>query len=180
MCVSLVLVLREKRLHRQRTAPRRARSRAGLSGGALGLHGAKRAGALYASVEADWLLKTTRDAQLAQSVKKARRNTSQRVLDKIATRRQQGCRIVDTRPILVHDHSLHPEQVQAMFAECLATLATDRALLMLQMHMLDIARRVVGVGPVGTRCGIALLQDPGGHTLPLRPGRKLSRSQPPM
>lgn len=166
MCVSLVLVLREKGC----TAKEQHRAvREAVLAYQEALSGFMAQSALarfYASVEADWLLKTTRDAQLAQSVKKARRNTSQRVLDKIATRHgSSGCRIVDAPPILVHDRSLYPEQVQAMFAEYLATLAADRALLMSQMHMLDIARRVVGVGSVGTRCGIALLQDPGGHTL---------------
>lgn len=166
MCTSLVLVLREKNCS-EKAQFNAVRAAVQAYQQALSDLMAQSALArFYASVDADWLLKVTRDTQLAKSMKKARRNTSQRVLEKIATRHDtHGCRIADAPPLLIHDRTLHPDAVQAMFQEYLATLAGDRALLMSQFRMLDIARRVVGVGSVGTRCGIALLQDPGGHTL---------------
>ncbi len=166
MCTSLVLVLREKQCSAkdQRRAVRQ--TVLAYQQALTELMGQSALARFYASIEADWLLKLTRDAQLARSMKKARRNTSQRVLERIATRHEsKGCQILDNPPLLVHDRALEPEQVQQMFEQYLGTLASDRALLMSQYRMLDIARRVVGVGSVGTRCGIALLQDPGGHTL---------------
>lgn len=166
MCVSLVLVLREKKcsLKTQRQGVMQAVERYRLA--LAEMMGKSALERFYASVDAEWLLKATKDAQLAKSMKKARRNTSQRVLEKIAVRHdKQGYRIVDAPPILVHDRDLNVAHLDAMFDEYLSTLAADRALMIRQYHLVDMARRVVGVGSVGTRCGIALLQDAGGHTL---------------
>lgn len=168
MAASIVLALREKDCPRkiQRQTVRHA-----VSAYQQNLHELMEKSALeryYASVDADWLLRVTRDQQLARSMKKARRNTSARVLQKIATQdgpQGEHCRIQDNPPLLVHDRNLSAEHIAQMLAQYLQTLAPDRALLMSQWRVLDIARRVVGVGSVGTRCGIALLQDGGGHTL---------------
>ncbi|MDO5102784.1 MAG: DUF2252 domain-containing protein [Lautropia sp.] len=166
MCVSIVLVLREKGCSER---VQREAVKAAVLAYQKALAGFMEKSALerfYASVDAAWLLKVTRDANLARSMKKARRNTSQRVLAKIAVRHEEKhCQIVDDPPLLMHDRSLNADDIEQMFEQYLGTLAADRALLMSQYRVLDIARRVVGVGSVGTRCGIALLQDPGGHTL---------------
>ncbi|MDO5056491.1 MAG: DUF2252 domain-containing protein [Lautropia sp.] len=166
MCVSIVLVLREKGCS-ERVQARAVRHAVLSYQKALAeLVEQSVLARYYASVDAAWLLKATQDAHLARSMKKARRNTSQRVLEKITTCRDgQGLAIADNPPLLMHDRSLQPDELVQMFDHYLATLAADRALLMSQYRVLDIARRVVGVGSVGTRCGIALLQDPGGHAL---------------
>jgi uncharacterized protein (DUF2252 family) len=56
---------------------------------------------------------------------------------------------------------LDPEQARRLFAAALAsyrdTLSGDRQMLLDQYRFVDLARRVGGVGSVGTRCWLALL-----------------------
>jgi uncharacterized protein (DUF2252 family) len=58
-------------------------------------------------------------------------------------------------------HGLDPEQARRLFAAALAsyrdTLPGDRQMLLDQYRFVDLARRVGGVGSVGTRCWLALL-----------------------
>ncbi len=49
------------------------------------------------------------------------------------------------------------------------TLVSDRAALLDQFHVVDVARKVVGVGSVGTRCYVLLMQGvDGGDPLMLQ------------
>ena len=49
------------------------------------------------------------------------------------------------------------------------TLVSDRAALLDQFHVVDVARKVVGVGSVGTRCYVLLMQGvDGGDPLVLQ------------
>jgi len=47
--------------------------------------------------------------------------------------------------------------VTAMFHQYRATLPDERRMILDRYHMVDFARKVVGVGSVGTRCGVILL-----------------------
>ena len=55
--------------------------------------------------------------------------------------------------------------VEPMMADYLATLIDDRRALLSRFRMEDMAFKVVGVGSVGTRCLVMLLQDDGDEPL---------------
>jgi uncharacterized protein (DUF2252 family) len=76
-------------------------------------------------------------------------------------------KIKDNPPLIYHWRKGQEEfsaEVQAAFAEYRETLQEDRQLLLSHYQLRDIAIKVVGVGSVGTWCGIVLLlanaQDP--------------------
>lgn len=78
-------------------------------------------------------------------------------------------RIRDNPPLIYHDQQDGVSEVEAhvheAFARYRATLPEDRRLILDRYGLKDIARKVVGVGSVGTRCGIALMM--GGAEDPL-------------
>jgi hypothetical protein len=70
--------------------------------------------------------------------------------------------IKENRPLIYHWDDEHGSDafvagVQAAFASYRATLADDRRRLLDRFEIRDIALKVVGVGSVGTWCGIVLL-----------------------
>jgi uncharacterized protein (DUF2252 family) len=123
----------------------------------------------YFRVETDWL-EARVDAQaqklLRKTVAHARRRTSDRVLSSITTTDATGQpRIVDQDPIIRHDDSVDVSQARKTYDEYRRTVRTDVALLLEQFRLVDVARRVVGVGSVGTRGVIALLLGPADEPL---------------
>jgi len=78
-------------------------------------------------------------------------------------------RIISDPPLLVPADEVFPElqadQFMAMFRELLRryrqTLSTDRRHLLEQYRFSQMARKVVGVGSVGTRVWVVLLEGPG-------------------
>jgi uncharacterized protein (DUF2252 family) len=103
---------------------------------------------------------------LQSTVKKARRRTSDRVLAKITTTDEQGePRIVDEFPVIRHETGYQPDDVQNVYDAYRRTVRIDVALLLEQFRVVDVVRRIVGVGSVGTRCGIALLLGPSTEPL---------------
>ena len=101
-----------------------------------------------------------------KSLAKARTRDSMEQLSKL-------CRVVDGRPQIVSDgpvlvpitellaadddqRSVQGE-VAGLIASYQRTLETDRRYLLQQYEFCDLARKVVGVGSVGTRCWIALM-----------------------
>jgi uncharacterized protein (DUF2252 family) len=81
-----------------------------------------------------------------------------------------GRRQIRERPPLVRRFSageleseLH--RVRAFFTRYLETISPDRRQLLMRYRVTDLAVKVVGVGSVGTRCLIALLESGDGHAL---------------
>ena len=68
-------------------------------------------------------------------------------------------RIVDRPPLVYHprDYAKAGKHVADMFHRYLHTLPEDRKVLLQRYQVVDIARKVVGVGSVGTRCAVMLL-----------------------
>ena len=99
---------------------------------------------------------------------KARSRTSLQALSKLGELVDGEYRIVSRPPIVIPARELGPtyglsaEQVQAAIREQFrvyrASLQDDRRHLLEQFQMIDVARNVVGVGSVGTRAYIVLLQ----------------------
>jgi uncharacterized protein (DUF2252 family) len=76
------------------------------------------------------------------------------------TRIQHGRpRIVDHPPLIYHPEEMASigRRLRKMFHRYLVTLPEDRRVVLDRYELVDIARKVVGVGSVGTRCAVALL-----------------------
>ena len=96
-------------------------------------------------------------------IMKARSNTSMRALAKLTIVVDGRRRIVDQPPLI---ERVPPEEVgkdigsrlTSSFEAYLQGLDPDRQHLLRQYAAVDVARKVVGVGSVGTRCYIVLLE----------------------
>jgi uncharacterized protein (DUF2252 family) len=89
----------------------------------------------------------------------ARRETAEHVFPRITAVRQGRRRIVDHRPLIYHppQYSRIGKRVQETFEHYRRTLPEERLVILDRYHVRDVARKVVGVGSVGTRCAVALL-----------------------
>jgi uncharacterized protein (DUF2252 family) len=91
--------------------------------------------------------------------KKARRETAEHIFPKIADVINGRTRIVDHPPLVYHprESDVEVKHVIQRFQDYRETLPAERRVILDRYHILDVARKVVGVGSVGTRCGVALL-----------------------
>ena len=89
----------------------------------------------------------------------ARLQTAEHIFPKIADVVNGRTRIVDHPPLVYHTRAneLVRKHVTEMFHRYRETLPADRRLILDRYHIVDVARKVVGVGSVGTRCDVALL-----------------------
>ncbi len=99
----------------------------------------------------------------------ANNRTSARVVEKITELAPDGTRVVvENPPTLTHvDERLEHELTEAMHHYA-RTVPSHVALLLSQYEITDVARRVVGVGSVGTRCFILMLTGPRADPLVLQ------------
>jgi uncharacterized protein (DUF2252 family) len=90
---------------------------------------------------------------------RARSNTSGREFPKITTVRHGRPRILDQRPLIYHPREMARigKHVRQMLQQYRETLTDDRRIVLDRYEIVDIARKVVGVGSVGTRCAVALM-----------------------
>ena len=103
-----------------------------------------------------------------QNLAKARTRDSLQALSKLAERVDGKYRIVSQPPIVIpvrelgDSYGMSGDEVAHVIHEQLrsyrATLQDDRRHLLERFEIIDVARKVVGVGSVGTRAFIALLQ----------------------
>ena len=138
----------------------------------------------YAHLDADEMMSAIQaevrskgDARLAaraeQNVAKARTRDSLQAVSKLAEFVDGRYRIVSQPPIIVPArditavYDMDPDEivpiVHAEFREYRATLQEDRRRLLEQFEMEDAARKVVGVGSVGTRAFVILLRGRDEH-----------------
>ncbi len=93
--------------------------------------------------------------------KAAKRTVLDDDFPKLVTVENGQPRIKDNPPLIFHQTSLGAEEYDRMlkvaFRKYRATLSDDRKELLDRFELKDIAAKVVGVGSVGTRCGILLL-----------------------
>ncbi|HEX7609127.1 MAG TPA: DUF2252 domain-containing protein [Solirubrobacteraceae bacterium] len=101
----------------------------------------------------------------AKPFARARRKTSMRAVKKLTERVDDGLRFRSVPPLLVPLRELlepgdargEPEYVRELLQEYAAGLEPDRRYLFGTYRFVDMARKVVGVGSVGTRAWIFLL-----------------------
>ena len=98
-----------------------------------------------------------------------KRRTAHRVVKKITVRNPDGSlSIVLNPPTLMRVPEATEELVAEIYAKYCQTVSPDIAVLLAHYRIADIARRVVGVGSVGTRCSIAILEGPANEPLVLQ------------
>lgn len=117
----------------------------------------------YASIDADAFIAQARDARTHKSreqmVAKARKRTSEHFFAK-SVRMVDGRRLIaDEAPFLFHPPQTDPFEAdfRAAFDAYKKLLPDHLRLLLRRFDVVDVAMKVVGVGSVGTRCGIILL-----------------------
>jgi uncharacterized protein (DUF2252 family) len=94
---------------------------------------------------------------------KARQRTHLQVLDKMTDLIDDQQRIVEIHPLIVRAQTTSTgrtinEALELLLHDYLASMGADRAFLLSRYRIVDVARKVVGVGSVGTRCWIIYLE----------------------
>ncbi|MGY0486923.1 DUF2252 domain-containing protein [Streptomyces sp. WG-D5] len=105
------------------------------------------------------LIRSTRHRRRAEhTLHQATRRTSLHALDKLTETTRDGRRRIRVDPPLLEPAGItDAAAVRKMFGDYRSTLAEDRRRLLDRYRFVDAARKVVGVGSVGTRCFIVLL-----------------------
>jgi uncharacterized protein (DUF2252 family) len=103
---------------------------------------------------------------VGKGLAKARTRDSMEELGKLTVVKDGQVRIISDPPLLVPIDELVPDrmersafesQINDILSKYRRTLETDRRHLLDEYEFTDLARKVVGVGSVGTRCWIALM-----------------------
>lgn len=115
----------------------------------------------YESVDADSLLPLVRSdhhrRRVQSSLTRARRRTSLQALGKLTEIVDGRRRIITDPPLLEPAGAPDMASLRKIFSDYRSTLSEERRLLLDRYRFVDAARKVVGVGSVGTRCFIVLL-----------------------
>ncbi len=117
----------------------------------------------YDRLDVGRLRKTATDkplrAEIDRAAKKARRSTSDRVLPKFTRAAEDGRRrIVEDPPLITHLSEEESQQVGSALDDYLRTLAPHWRRVLGGYTLIDVAHKVVGVGSVGLRAYVALLE----------------------
>jgi Uncharacterized protein conserved in bacteria (DUF2252) len=106
--------------------------------------------------------KAAKRAKMDAVFSKARRRDGLKAFDQLTALVDGRRVIVDDPPVVQHfEIGGGPEVVEETFAAYRATLSEDRRDLLERYRLVDFALKVVGVGSVGTRCFVILLE---GHS----------------
>ena len=118
----------------------------------------------YSCLEWEGLISRIDDAKSRRLAKefaeRARRRIVEHLFPKIA-KADGSYRFVDQPPLLMHIEEPHAHRwLKAAMSAYRQTLPDDRRVLFDRYRTVDAARKVVGIGSVGTRCYIVLLMSP--------------------
>jgi uncharacterized protein (DUF2252 family) len=165
LCVSLHVVARMRGFSRSRTATivetaartYRERLRRASTSTALELW--------YERIDVDHMRREFPESylpRLEKDLAKARRKDHSRALARLTEQLASTTRFRDDPPLLVHldDTDSTMDDVLAMVEQYRLSLAEDRRDLFDRFRIVDVARKVVGVGSVGTRCWVVLFEGP--------------------
>ncbi|MER6784740.1 DUF2252 domain-containing protein [Streptomyces sp. NPDC000658] len=115
----------------------------------------------YERVDAERLLPLVHSARqrgrAGASLTRARRRTSLQPLARLTEVVDGRRRIVHDPPLLEPAGASDSAALRKIFSDYRSTLTDDRRLLLDRYRFVDAARKVVGVGSVGTRCFVVLL-----------------------
>ncbi|MHA4843810.1 DUF2252 domain-containing protein [Flavitalea antarctica] len=124
----------------------------------------------YSTINEKDIMKTITPAQqkgMKKITSKARSRTHVQVLGKLTDIIENSHRLKDDPPLVVHEtHSKAGVPIEIALASLLrsylGSLNDDRKKLLSHYKIVDVARKVVGVGSVGTRCWVIYLR--GAHS----------------
>jgi uncharacterized protein (DUF2252 family) len=117
----------------------------------------------YSHLDAEIFIDDARTAaarkRWSEIEKNATLQTAEHVFPKITAMKNGRLRILDRPPLVYHppDIASIRAHVREMFERYRRTLPEERRVVLQRYHVVDIARKVVGIGSVGTRCDVALL-----------------------
>jgi len=114
----------------------------------------------YSRVDASTIIALSRGRRrraVADRLARAQHHTSLDALPKLTEAVGDGRRFVEDPPLLTHVEECHTGWVEEVLARYRTTLSDERRLLLRRFRTHDAARKVVGVGSVGTRCYVLLL-----------------------
>ncbi|MBC8173814.1 MAG: DUF2252 domain-containing protein [Chitinophagales bacterium] len=119
----------------------------------------------YATITEKDIFKTLPPAQkkaLKKMNRKARTRTHMQVLGKLTDIVDQKYRLRDDAPFIVHETHTKggrpiEEALELLLESYFMTIGDDRKKLLQHYRIVDVARKIVGVGSVGTRCWIIFL-----------------------
>ena len=95
-----------------------------------------------------------------RTVEQARTHTSLDLYPKMTVVGDAGARrIADRPPLISHVDDTHRDAIATLEHSYRTSLPQERRILLDRFRLMDVARKVVGVGSVGTRCYVALLLD---------------------
>lgn len=107
--------------------------------------------------------------QVKRSIQQAQRRTLEGAFIKMTEVVNGRRRLIDDPPIITHIRQQRGHPVlNAAFDKYLSTLRDELHLLLSKYKVVDFAIKVVGVGSVGTRCGVVLLMANDGDPLLLQ------------
>lgn len=120
----------------------------------------------YATISERDIMKTMTPSQqksLKKITDKARSRTHMQVLGKMTDLVDSKYRLKDAAPFIFHEtHSQAgrpiEEALDLFLKSYFSSLGDDRKKLLRHYHLVDVVRKVVGVGSVGTRCWLILLK----------------------
>ncbi len=123
----------------------------------------------YSTIDEDDIMKSltgTAQQGLKKMASKARERTHMQVLGKLTDIVDEKFRLREDAPFIVRERHTETgksiqEALELFLQSYLPSLADDRKYLLEQYRIVDVARKVVGVGSVGTRCWIIFLK--GNH-----------------
>jgi uncharacterized protein (DUF2252 family) len=163
LATSLVLACREARMHERhcraaaRTAVRAYRVKMNEYSGMRALD------LWYSHLDAEILIEEAKAQEARryweEAERKAASETAEHIFPHITEMKNGRRRIVDAPPLVYHPKQMRQidDRVRQMFARYMQTLPEERHVILQRYRIVDIARKVVGVGSVGTRCAVALL-----------------------
>jgi len=131
--------------------------------------------AWYAAIDLEALNATGTDQHLRSfSRKKVLKATDasehHHELQKLTHEEGDSPRITDAPPLIYHEddvrtHQRYHKAIERSFRQYRDTLDPSRRVLLDRYQLVDIAIKVVGVGSVGTQCGVALFMSGNGEPL---------------
>jgi len=117
----------------------------------------------YSHLDAEILVERAKTRDSREHWEKAERDaklqTAEHIFPEITEVRNGHRRIIDRPPLIYHPRQIERirKHVWEMFQCYRQTLPEERRVILHRYQIVDIARKVVGIGSVGTRCAVALL-----------------------
>lgn len=116
----------------------------------------------YDRIDADAILRAVpkgAEHRARQVMDRAKARGHQRSLERLTKPVGGSRRLIDDHPIIVHETHLSdgtplPVALDALLRAYIPTLQKDRAFLLSHYRIVDIVRKIVGVGSVGTNCWV--------------------------